>query len=151
MTDKLRALALFVADHAVVESGKLYMNGGLWTRLNMTQFPAVHPSLAVVAAIEVPWRDYHRDHTFAIDLEDADGNALPARMEGQFRVGASPDMRMGDPTVIPIAGTINNLRIDRPGDYSFVLKVDGTELSRFTIRAVQVPLQINVGHASPES
>lgn len=150
-TPEFRAICLFAADHAAVENGKLYVNGGLWTRLNMAQFPAVHPSVAIVAAIEVPWREYHRDHVFAIELTDADGNALPPRIEGQFRVGAGPDMRVGDPTVMPVAGIINNLLIERAGDYSFVLKVDGNEIDRYTIRAVQAPLQINVGEAAPES
>ena len=146
----VRALSLFTADHAAVENGKVYVNGAFWTRLNMVQFPAMHPSLAIVAAVEVPWREYHRDHAFAIELEDADGNVLPPRIGGQFRVGASPDLRVGDPTVMPIAGVINNLLFERPGDYSFVLKVDGDEIDRYTVRAVQAPLQINVGGSTPE-
>lgn len=51
----------------------------------------------------------------------------------------------------PIAGIVNNLTIERPGDYSFVLKVNGLELGRYTIRALKAPLQINVGSPSPES
>lgn len=141
----IRALSLFTADHAAVENGKVYVSGAFWTRLNMAQFPAVHPSLAIVAAIEVPAREYLRDHAFVIELEDADGNTLPPRIEGQFRVGAAPDLRVGDPTVMPVAGIINNLMIERAGDYSFVLKVDGGEIARYTIRAVQAPLQISVG------
>ena len=147
---RIRALSLFTADHAVVENGKVYVNGAFWTRLNMAQFPAVHPSLAIVAAIEIPAREYLRDHAFVIELHDADGNVLPPRIEGQFRIGAAPDLRVGDPTVMPLAGIVNNLMIERAGDYSFVLKVDGDEIARYTIRAVQAPLQISVGGPTPE-
>jgi len=133
----IHAVAFFLAEHAVVESGKAYVNGGFWNRLNFPSFPA--PAFfSIVAVIEVPWRAYHSKHKFAISIDDADANSLPARFEGEFQVGAAPDMKVGDPTMMPVSINVNGMPFERPGDYSFILRVDGTEIARWGVRVVQV-------------
>ncbi|MGO9078768.1 MAG: DUF6941 family protein [Streptosporangiaceae bacterium] len=133
----LHAEAFFTADHAVVESGKLYVNGGFWSRLNFPSFPMVH-NFAVCVVLHVPWRAHHQRHTFAISFEDADGQTSPNRLEGQFQTGTAPDMRTGDYSLVPIAVMVNGFVLQRSGDYSAVLEIDGTEVSRWRFRAVQV-------------
>jgi hypothetical protein len=140
----IQALAFFPADHAVVVQGKLYVNGGCWDRLQFPTYPQVLP-ISVVAVLVVPPRAYLQDHTFEIDLEDADGKPAGVHVEGQFRVGADPNMRVGDPSTLPIAVPVNTVTVERPGHYAFVLRVDGTEISRYRLRAVQLV------HAFPES
>jgi hypothetical protein len=133
----LHAEAFFTADHAAVESGKLYVNGGFWSRLNLPSFPAVQ-TFAVCVVLHIPWRAHHQRHTFAVVFEDADGQVTPNRLEGQFQTGTAPDMRTGDYSVVPIAITVTNFVFQRAGDYAAVLQVDGTEVSRWRFRAVQV-------------
>jgi hypothetical protein len=128
-----RSRGVYLADHAVVESGKLYVHGALVTRLNLVSFPIAHV-MSVVAAVEVPWHAYQQDHTLTIGLLDDDGEPLPLNIEGTFRVGADPSMRRGDPTILPFAVTIP-LPLQRPGDYVLVLSVDGSELDRWSFRA----------------
>lgn len=137
--DGIRARAFFCADHAALADGKLYVNGGFWDRLNFPVYPQVLASMTVVAVLEVPFRDYHRDHDFALLMEDADRRLLPLRVEAQFRVGSDPQMRYGDPTILSIPIPVNSLVFERPGDYAFVLHVDGKEIDRCRFRAVQVP------------
>ncbi len=132
----LRALAFFLADHGVVENGKAYINGGFWNQLGFPSFPVIH-SFAIVAVLEVPWCAYHQKHTFGVWFQDADNKKMPGRFEGEFQVRAAPDMRVGDPTVMPIAAVVNNFVFQRPGDYTCVLEVDGTEINRWRFRAVQ--------------
>ena len=48
-----KALALFTADHAAVENGKVYVNGGFWDVLNQPSYPA-QVSISLVAVISVP-------------------------------------------------------------------------------------------------
>jgi hypothetical protein len=146
-----RVVGFFAADHARAESGKVYVNGGFWNRLRFPTYPSVVPSLAVVAVVEVPYRAYHQDHTFRIGLEDADGNALPVEVTGEFRIGAEPDLRVGDPTLLPIAVPITGLKIDKPGDYSFTFGIDGTELGRYTVRAVQVAVPMKLELKEPDA
>jgi hypothetical protein len=147
MTDTdLHALAFFPADHAVVERGKVYVHGGFWDKLQFPNYPQVF-SISLVAVLKVPFRAYHQDHRFEVGLEDADGNAQTLRIQGEFRVGTDPQMRTGDPTVMPVAVSVSNLSIERPGDYAFVLSVDGSELARFQVRAVQITPPVQ--YASP--
>lgn len=132
----LHAEAFFTADHAEVQGGKLYVNGGFWTRLNFPTFPVVH-NFTICAVLHIPWRAHHQNHSFAILFEDADATTLTS-VEGDFQSGTSPDMRAGDFTSLPMAVQVGNFVFQRPGDYAAVLRVDGTEISRWRFRAVQV-------------
>lgn len=134
------ALALFTADHAVVENNKLYVNGGFWNALPRDSFPArVVGSLAAV--IKVPASAYLENHQITIQLvdEDHDGEILPYRVDGDIRVGAAPHLNRGDPSIISLAFPLEGLVLERAGEYAFVLSVDGNELKRYRIHAVQSP------------
>lgn len=131
------AAGFLLADHAAVENGKLYVQGGFWNRLRFPTFPAV-THFGVAAVLIVPWRAYHQTHRFSIWFEDPDGNRFGGELEGEFQVGTAPDMKVGDETVMPISAMINNFAIERPSDLAAVLAVDGLELARFKFRAVQV-------------
>jgi hypothetical protein len=132
------ALAFFTADHAAVESGKLYVNGGFWNSLFRDSFPArVIGSL--VAVVKVPAQEYLENHRITIQLLDPDEGSLPFRIDGDIRVGASPHLDRGDPSVIALAFPLEGLVLERAGEYCFVLSIDGNELKRYRIRAVQSP------------
>ena len=88
----------------------------------------------------VPSRAYLEDHQISVSMIDADDNALPLRIDGNIRVGASPNLKPGDPTIVPMAFPLNGLTIEHAGDYWFVLSIDGKEIDRYRIRAVQVGL-----------
>ena len=136
MPTDLHALAFFTADHAVVESGKLYINGGAWNRLSYPSYPAVQ-ALAVAAILHIPWRAHGQSHAFLIEFEDADGHQIAGRLEGQFQASLPPDARSGDYSVVPVAVMVNGLVFQQPGDYAAVLAVDGTEIGRWRFQAVQ--------------
>jgi hypothetical protein len=136
MPEEIQSCAFFLADHAVVENGKLYVNGGFWNLVNSATFPVAR-SFAVAAVLHIPWRRHHQGHAFAVTFQDADGGELPARFDGQFRVGTTPSMRVGDFTIMPIAAFVTNFVLDRPGDYAALLEVDGDELARWRFRAVE--------------
>jgi hypothetical protein len=141
--------AFFPADHAVVESGKLYVNGGGWNQLTFPTYPQVVPLSALVALLEVPFGKLNSEHALRIGMEDRDGNAQPLRVEGKFRLGAGATQEFGDPTVMPMAFLVPNLLIPKAGSYSFVLLVDGSELARFRFSAFQLPQTFNLGIAPP--
>ncbi len=124
------AKAFFLADHASVENGKLYVNGGFWTHLGFGEYPATHPAFSVVTVLEVPWGLFDQSHHFSIWLEDLDGRPMGVEIEGDFRVDAANAARVGDPTIIPLAPTVYGVQFLTPGDYTFVLRVNDIELSR---------------------
>jgi hypothetical protein len=134
----IEVLAFFTADHAVVENGKAYINGGFFQRFYHPSFPA-QISIAVVALIRISPEEFLRDHTFVVEIEDADGNKLPDfRIEGTFRVAPSPDSRPGDPGQMSLAIPLSGVSLPRAGDYWFVLSIDGDEVARYEVRAAQV-------------
>jgi hypothetical protein len=134
---EFEVLAFFTADHAAVESGKAYVSGGFWDQLNLPEYPA-QVSISLVAVIRVPSRAYLEDHQINVGMIDADDNPLPLSIEGHIRVGASPHLKPGDPTIVPMAFPLNGMTIERAGDYWFTLSIDGSEKKRYRIRAVQV-------------
>src|SRR6266542_4390598 len=138
----LGVVAFFAADHAVAVEGKVYVNGGFWNRLNFPSFPQVLPSMALVVVVQVPFHEYHRDHTFRMGLEDSDGKPLALKVEGSFRVGADPANEFGDPTQLPMAVALNNVVLERPGDYSFTFSIDEHPMARYPIRAMQVAVRM---------
>lgn len=131
-------LAFFTADHAAVENNKLYVNGGYWNNLFRDSFPArVIGSL--VAVIKVPARAYQENHHITIELADHHDESLPFRIDGDFRVGASPFLDRGNPSVISMAFPLEGLVLEQAGEYCFTLSIDGNLLKRYRIRAVQSP------------
>jgi hypothetical protein len=131
----VHAEALFTADHAAVHSGKLYVHGGFWTRLNFASFPASH-SFSVCVVLHIPWREHPQDYSFAISFEDAGGQPTPHRFEGRYQAGALAETRPGDFIEVPIALQVANFVFQRPGDYAVVLQVDGKEIRRSRLSAV---------------
>jgi hypothetical protein len=131
------ALGFFPADHAAAESGKVYASGAYWSTLHFPSFPAVLPTMALVAVVQQPFSAAHADHEFAISLEDADGKAQPLDVRGTFRAAPGLQSKYGEPNVIPITVPIHGLPFEAAGDFAFVLRVDGTELARYPIRVIQ--------------
>jgi Family of unknown function (DUF6941) len=154
MPEEIQAYAFFLADHAVVENGKLYVNGGFWNQVYSADYPVVR-TFGLAAVLHIPWRKHHLGHDFEVTFEDADSRPLAARFEGQFMVSTSPAMRVGDFTVMPVAAFVTNFVLGRPGDYAAVLHVDGAELARWRFRAIEAPAPVpgtgaGPGAASPE-
>jgi len=136
--------AFFAADHASVENGKAYVNGGFWDSIFQVSYPA-QISVSLVAVLRVPTEADSANHKFTVEMEDAAHNKLPSlKIEGEFRVRAAPTLEPGEPSVLPIAIPLNGLNIERAGVYWFVLSVNGDEIDRFRVRAVQgglMPMQ----------
>lgn len=143
-------VSFFVADHATVESGKIYVNGGFWDRLNLPSYPAV-TSFSVIVVLQVPWRAYDQTHKFDVRFEDSDGKLMPSRFEGEFQIGPPADQRTGNSSLLPIALPINSFLLERPGDYAAVLELDGAEIARWRFRAVQTIVAGSASAVLPSS
>jgi hypothetical protein len=137
--NRIRAAAFFAADHVDPVGGKLYINGGFFNMLRFPSYPAIVQTLGIGASLVVPWHAYQEDHHFVVTLHDEDRRELPLRVEGNFRIGADILLRHGDPSVINIGGTVTNVVFERAGHYYLRLQVDGEELSRWQLQAVQLP------------
>ena len=76
-------------------------------------------------------------HRFTVAFEDADGAVIGGQFEGEFQVGTAFDHRVGDDSIVPLAMPVSNIVLERSGDYSAVLTIDGAEISRWRFGAVQ--------------
>ncbi|HEU0206975.1 MAG TPA: hypothetical protein VFQ74_09845 [Pseudolysinimonas sp.] len=136
----LFATAFFLADHAAVENGKVYVNGGFFNQMQFASFP-VAATFSVVGILNIPWSAQNQPHKFAVHFTDADGHQLDGEFSGEFQVTPNPEAGIGDPFLMPIAANANGFVFQGPGHFSAVLLVDGEELSRwsFKVNAVVVP------------
>jgi hypothetical protein len=133
----MRLTTFLVADHAEAVKGKLYVTGGCWNQINVSQLPTTHPHLTVAAALHVPWQATNQQHTLQLDLVDADHHSLlPETLQGSFETGRPPGMRSGDEAVVVIAFNFNSLQLNTAGTHEFVLEVDGTELGRIGFKVM---------------
>jgi len=144
----------FLADSVVTAEGKLFVQGAGWDNINAPGFPYAHDRVGIGMVIRVPYTETNREHRFGISLEDEDGGKLPVadappgvdspdgkirQIEGVFNVGRPPTLVAGDDQLIPMALNFNGLPFERPGRYTFVVEIDGTEAKRlpFRVQAVQ--------------
>jgi hypothetical protein len=133
----MRLTTFLLADHAEAVNGKLYVTGGCWNQITVSQLPAMHPHLTVAAALHVPWQATNQQHSLRLDLIDPDGHSvLPEQVQGNFETGRPPGMRSGDEAVIVIAFNFNGLEVQSAGVHDFVLEVDGTELGRIGFKVL---------------
>lgn len=143
----------FIADSAATSDGKIYALGVGWNAIYTSAFPAVHPHLAIVLTIHVPWTQTNQPHTVRVHLETEDGGMVVLGRSqptpdadlvdvtvigGEFSVGRPPAMPAGDEQVVPVSLDVNGLTLDRPGMYTWVVSIDDRPLRRLPMRVTPV-------------
>ena len=100
-------VTMLLADSAQVADGKLYILGGGWSVTGPGPVPA-----AIALTIHVPWDQANADHTWRLELVDADGDPVlmaipdgeqPVEMQGEFKVGRPADSKPGSRMDVPVA------------------------------------------------
>ncbi len=124
---------LILADRAEVLNGKLYMMGGGWEQIGVTDFSAPVP-VSLTVSIQVPWHATNRQHTWGLSVQTQDGADL-TELEGNFALGRPPLLEEGAsqramfammlPVTLPSAGT-----------FVIVARINGEESRRIRFRAL---------------
>jgi hypothetical protein len=93
---------MLLADSAQAVGGKLYVLGGGWSICGPDPMP-----MAIAVDIKVPWHLAAEEHTFRLQLLNADGRPVTVEndsgeqqisLEGTFRVGEPvPGVKAGTP------------------------------------------------------
>jgi hypothetical protein len=139
-------VAFFAADHvAMTPDGKLYVNGGFFELLRFPSFPAFLPSLGMAAVFEIPFHQVMCDHVITVVLRDPEGRDLPVQIQANFRSAPGFDTKFGDPSLVPFGVTVTNVQFPMAGNYHLALSLDGVELRKYRIRAVQTPTVASEG------
>lgn len=110
-----------LADAATVERGKLYIHGGGWDRVGVSEFPAIQPSLSLVLTFRTDGSETE-PIPVAVELVDEDGEVV-GRLEGSI------EPTPGRPLTIPRVLTFNGVRIARPAAYRFRVVSDDREMA----------------------
>lgn len=125
-----------LADAVSAVDGKLYVLGGGWDTLVVGGFPVRHHSLAIGLRLRIPWSSGPEQVRFDVGLQDADGTSLlPEDIHHVVDVAPRRGRDRQDFGVVRSV-TFNNLTFHAPGDYSFVITLDGEVVHRlrFTVK-----------------
>jgi hypothetical protein len=94
--------------------------------------------MTLVAVVSVPFHANFAEHSLMVTLIDQDGKPAGMQAQGVFRAAPVLEHKFGAPGLTPAAFSIQGLQIPRPGDYKFVLSVDGTVLDDYGFSVIQV-------------
>ena len=128
-------LALLADAANLAIDGKLNILGQfdiLWAR----EFPATHPELVLVIQGEAGPAEFEAEKNIEIRLLNADGH-LVTQVGGSMSV---PKGQSGYPVIWPGLFLFRNLKFESPGDYTFVVLING-ETKREVRLAVRVAQQ----------
>jgi hypothetical protein len=111
-----------LADAATIDgSGKLNILG-IFDRLHTANFPARHPSMALILRFSAGVNETGR-REIAITLKDPAGGEV-ARVDGEMHLGPGPGA-MGGGIRVPHILNMDGLVFPKPGTYAFDVRVDG--------------------------
>lgn len=105
---------LILADRAEVLNGKLYMMGGGWDRLNISDF-SHQQNIGIAVGIQIPWHATNQQHSLVIRVESADSEELFNAQIG-FTAGRPPTLKDAEAQRVILALSAA-LTIPTPGTY----------------------------------
>lgn len=124
-----------LADAAnLSREGKLNILG-VFDAIYAPKFPVVHPQLQVVLRLAAGVDEAAGRKRLELQLIDADGHKL-LQLGGEL---ALPELRAGEPFLACQIITLNNLKLDRPGEYRFDVFSDGRLVGEIPLRAIERP------------
>lgn len=144
----------FLADSVATAEGKLYVQGGGWNVVNVSQIPYRLARCGVAVIVRVPYTATNQSHKFELTLRDSDGHEMPLgdappdvatpdgkirRLGGEFTVGRPAILQPGDEQLVALAVNIDGLVFETPGRYEFVVELDGTDVKHLGFRILQIP------------
>lgn len=133
---------VLLADWAEAINGKLYIQGGGWSRVTPpVRMPGTNLGLiscALAIRFTVGWDETNIRHDVGVRLLDADGHAVspvpgqpPVEVKTQLEVGRPPGVTHGSDLDASMALSFHGLPL-APGRYAFVLEIDGEPIKGAT-------------------
>ena len=123
-----------VCDHAIIDQhGKLSVLG-IFDRIWVERFPAIHPRLHLVLRLKGR-RTEVGDHAVLIQLVDDTGREI-LRGEGNVQIGEPP---AGVVDIEAAAILAFDVPLEKPGTYTFEIAVDAARVASVPITVAQMP------------
>jgi hypothetical protein len=132
----------FLADSVATADGKLFVQGGGWNRLTASLFPAVHDRIAIGLLVRFDGGD--GTHRFELRMLGPAGQELKLGDSEQgpiHRIGGEIRAVSDDDQLVPIAINLNGLTLSTPGDYRFVISVDGGDVKSLPFKVQSLASQ----------
>lgn len=108
-----------LADYAnVTGDGKLNILG-IFDRINLMQIPAVHPQMHLVLRLDAHSAEQNRSHPVEIRLQDPEGVVI-FEVKGEIVPRGEAGMPVSTNQIL----TLNNLQLEKIGDYVFVVLIN---------------------------
>ena len=122
-----------VCDHAIIDQhGKLSVLG-IFDRIWVERFPAIHPRLHLVLRLKGR-RTEIGDHSVLIQLVDAHGQEI-LRGEGNVAIG---EPAAGVVEIEAAAVLAFDVPLEKPGVYTFEIAVDGAHAASVPVTVLQM-------------
>jgi len=122
-----------VCDHAIIDQhGKLSVLG-IFDRIWVERFPAIHPRLHLVLRLKGR-RTEIGDHSVLIQLVDAQGQEI-LRGEGNVAIG---EPAAGVVEIEAAAVLAFDVPLEKPGVYTFEIAVDGAHAASVPVTVLQM-------------
>ena len=122
-----------VCDHAIIDQhGKLSVLG-IFDRIWVERFPAIHPRLHLVLRLKGR-RTEIGDHSVLIQLVDAQGQEI-LRGEGNVAIGEPP---AGVVEIEAAAVLAFDVPLEKPGVFTFEIAVDGAHAASVPVTVLQM-------------
>jgi len=133
-----------VCDHAIIDQhGKLSVLG-IFDRIWVERFPAIHPRLHLVLRLKGR-RTEIGDHAVLIQLVDAQGQEI-LRGEGNVAIG---EPAAGVVEIEAAAVLAFDVPLEKPGVYTFEIAVDGARSASVPISVMQMQAPAHPAHPAP--
>ncbi|HEY7847359.1 MAG TPA: hypothetical protein VIC83_04095 [Candidatus Limnocylindria bacterium] len=126
---------LILADFAQAIGGKLYLQGGGWSRFNPPAYPAP-VQFGVGLGVRVPYEETEDKHHVELKMQTADGTDL-WRIDADIETGRPPGSR-GEPQ-LAILAVSGGAQLQEPGEFVLRATVDGKERKRVSFKAMPTP------------
>lgn len=126
---------LILADFAQAVGGKLYLQGGGWSRFSPPAYPAP-VQFGVGLGVRVPYEETEDRHHVELTMQTADGADL-WRIDADLETGRPPGSR-GE-AQLAILAVSGSAQLQEPGEFVLRASVDGKERKRVSFKAMPTP------------
>ncbi len=120
-----------LADFANVDAAGKVNIIGMFNELTADSFPVVVHAMFVALVFEAPPSEFGIDKTLSLLLIDSDGQKV---IDMSFGSHTPSPTRSGAPAQINLVVCLNNVKIDRPGEYEFCVLVNGEQKKTLPLR-----------------
>lgn len=121
---------LILCDFAEVLNGKLYIQGGGWSRFTRG---ADRMNVYLASKVLVPWVDTNQRFPLSLKLVSDDGAPVvidnhPVEIQGEFEVGRPPGLAHGTEMDVPLAFHFEGLPLPY-GRYRWELQIGDSSIA----------------------